>query len=147
MNSGTKREGLIGNCVTTKVFYRFRLLKDKKNSSDEKLLELSKNVERRFAHLREIEQTLPKSSNGLYLKIILGNVNVSILNKNDKYAHCPYRSVHAVSDSSRPTFNSPPLFTLFFSRFRYKDEYEKFKLVLSVIALMLCVLNLIVIWR
>ncbi|KAL0272280.1 UNVERIFIED_CONTAM: hypothetical protein PYX00_005317 [Menopon gallinae] len=92
-----------------------KLVKDKKNANDEKLLELSKNVERRFAHLREIEQTLPKSSNGLYLKIILGNVNVSILNKNDK--------------------------------FRYKDEYEKFKLVLSVIALFLSVLNLIVIWR
>lgn len=33
--------------------------------------------------LHEIETTLPKK-NGLYLRIILGNVNVSILNKNDK---------------------------------------------------------------
>ncbi|XP_008482156.2 transmembrane protein 120 homolog [Diaphorina citri] len=58
-----------------------------------------------------MEQSLPKE-NGRYLKIILGNVNVSILNKNDK--------------------------------FRYKDEYEKFKLVLSVIGFMLSVLNLLV---
>lgn len=32
-------------------------------------------------------------------------------------------------------------------RFRYKDEYEKFKLVLSFIGLILSVLNLIVVWR
>lgn len=31
-----------------------------------------------------MEHSLPKP-NGTYLKIILGNVNVSILNKNDKY--------------------------------------------------------------
>jgi hypothetical protein len=45
--------------------------------------ELSKKMERRKAQLMEIEHTLPKP-NGLYLKIILGNVNVSILDKNDK---------------------------------------------------------------
>ena len=39
---------------------------------------------RREQQLREIEQTLPKS-NGIYLQIILGSVNVSILNKSDKY--------------------------------------------------------------
>jgi hypothetical protein len=38
---------------------------------------------KRKAHLYEIEQTLPKQ-NGIYLKIILGNVNVSILNKEAK---------------------------------------------------------------
>uniref|UniRef100_A0A1L8DUU0 Protein with signal anchor n=1 Tax=Nyssomyia neivai TaxID=330878 RepID=A0A1L8DUU0_9DIPT len=45
--------------------------------------EIDKGVMKRKAQLHEIEQTLPKE-NGLYLKIILGNVNVSILNRNDK---------------------------------------------------------------
>ncbi|XP_069689135.1 transmembrane protein 120 homolog [Periplaneta americana] len=70
---------------------------------------LEKDLLRRRAQLHEMEQSLPKE-NGLYLKIILGNVNVSILNKNDK--------------------------------FRYKDEYEKFKLILSVIGFVLSVVNL-----
>lgn len=70
---------------------------------------LEKDLLRRMAQLHEMEQSLPKQ-NGLYLKIILGNVNVSILNKNDK--------------------------------FRYKDEYEKFKLILSMIGFILSVVNL-----
>lgn len=45
---------------------------------------LVKSITRREQQLHEIEQTLPKP-NGTYLKIILGNVNVSILNKSDKY--------------------------------------------------------------
>ena len=55
-----------------------------KNESDPTLDDLSKKVDRRLLQLRDIEQTLPRASNGTYLKIILGNVNVSILNKNDK---------------------------------------------------------------
>jgi hypothetical protein len=47
---------------------------------------LEKDVLRRKAQLHEMEQSLPKQ-NGMYLKIILGNVNVSILNKNDKYVY------------------------------------------------------------
>lgn len=76
--------------------------------------DLEKDLLRRKAELREIEQSLPKQ-NGLYLKIILGNVNVSILNKNDK--------------------------------FRYKDEYEKFKLILSGIGFVLSVVNLFTNYR
>lgn len=45
---------------------------------------LQKSMTRREQQLKEIEQTLPKS-NGVYLQIILGSVNVSILNKSDKY--------------------------------------------------------------
>ncbi|KAM4620523.1 transmembrane protein 120A-A isoform 1-T1 [Polymixia lowei] len=48
----------------------------------------------------EMESFLPKK-NGLYLTLVLGNVNVTLLNKQSKFA--------------------------------YKDEYEKFKLVLTVI--------------
>lgn len=46
--------------------------------------ELQKSMARREQQLYEIEQTLPKA-NGTYLQIILGSVNVSILNKSDKY--------------------------------------------------------------
>ncbi|XP_046745004.1 transmembrane protein 120 homolog [Diprion similis] len=70
---------------------------------------LDKDINRRLEQLHEMEQILPKP-NGTYLKIILGNVNVSILNKMDK--------------------------------FKYKDEYEKFKLVLSMIGFVLSVVNL-----
>uniref|UniRef100_A0A4W4GKZ6 Transmembrane protein 120A n=1 Tax=Electrophorus electricus TaxID=8005 RepID=A0A4W4GKZ6_ELEEL len=50
----------------------------------------------------EMEAFLPKK-NGLYLSLVLGNVNVTLLNKQSKFA--------------------------------YKDEYEKFKLCLTVILL------------
>lgn len=49
------------------------------------------------------------------LQIILGNVNVSILNRNDKV--------------------------------RYKDDYEKFKLILNGIGLILASVNLLVNFR
>lgn len=75
----------------------------------EKVGSLRKEIEKRERTLFDIEQTLPKP-NGMYLKIILGNVNVSILDKNDK--------------------------------FKYKDEYEKFKLILSAIGFLLSLANL-----
>lgn len=85
---------------------------------------------KRKAQLYEIEQSLPQK-NSLYLKvtkisnncnvrnkisqnifqIILGNVNVSILNRNDKV--------------------------------RYKDDYEKFKLILNGIGLLMAIINLL----
>ncbi|XP_045772568.1 transmembrane protein 120 homolog isoform X1 [Maniola jurtina] len=83
-------------------------------TKDERVANLEKEIMKRKAMLHEIETTLPKQ-NGLYLRIILGNVNVSILNKNDK--------------------------------FKYKDEYEKFKLILSAIAFVLAVANLFIDFR
>lgn len=80
----------------------------------EKIAELNKNTLKRKAQLHEIEQSLPRKS-GFYLKIILGDVNVSILNRNDKV--------------------------------RYKDDYEKFKLILNVIGLIMAFLNLIFNYR
>ena len=87
---------------------------------------------RREQQLREIEQTLPKS-NGIYLQIILGSVNVSILNKSDKYVTVKNHIWHIF------IWND---FVIIAFRFKYKDEYEKFKLVLSVIGFVLSVLNL-----
>ncbi|CAM9312519.1 unnamed protein product [Lampetra planeri] len=51
----------------------------------------------------EMEAFLPKK-NGLYLRLVLGNVNVTLLSKQSKFA--------------------------------YKDDYERFKLYLTVIALL-----------
>ncbi|KAF6206380.1 hypothetical protein GE061_017613 [Apolygus lucorum] len=84
----------------------------KLNLSDEdrvRVEKMNRGFDLRNASIIEIEHALPKP-NGMYLKIILGNVNVSILNKNEK--------------------------------FKYKDEYEKFKLILSVIGFLLSVINL-----
>ncbi|KAJ0176538.1 hypothetical protein K1T71_007717 [Dendrolimus kikuchii] len=89
-------------------------LEKKGLTKDERVANLEKEIMKRKAMLHEIKATLPKQ-NGLYLRIILGNVNVSILNKNDK--------------------------------FKYKDEYEKFKLILSAIAFVLAVANLYIDFR
>ncbi|KAF0287612.1 Transmembrane protein 120 [Amphibalanus amphitrite] len=74
-----------------------------------KAQDLSKDLIRRKAQLYQMENFLPRE-NDVYLKVILGSVNVSILNKND--------------------------------RFKYKDEYEKFKLVLNAISMAIAVTSL-----
>lgn len=59
---------------------------ERKNATkdeEQELAKLEKEIMKRKAMLHEINATLPKQ-NSLYLRIILGNVNVSILNKNDK---------------------------------------------------------------
>ncbi|KAK4872873.1 hypothetical protein RN001_014902 [Aquatica leii] len=89
-------------------------LKKQGGADASKIEELETNLLKRTAQLFDVEQTLPKQ-NGIYLKIILGNVNVSILNKEEK--------------------------------FKYKDEYEKFKLVLSIIGFALALVNLMTRFR
>jgi len=69
---------------------------------------LQTDLIRRKAQLYEMENSLPKP-NGTYLSIIVGNVNISMLDKNQKFS--------------------------------YKNEYEKFKLVMSLIALGLSTIN------
>ncbi|XP_068600383.1 ion channel TACAN isoform X3 [Brachionichthys hirsutus] len=64
------------------------------------IAEVRESVKDRMTSCAEMEAFLPKK-NGLYLSLVLGNVNVTLLNKQSKFA--------------------------------YKDEYEKFKLVLMVI--------------
>ncbi|XP_056139814.1 ion channel TACAN-like [Lampris incognitus] len=65
--------------------------------------EIKEKVKTRPDVLYDMEAFLPKK-NGLYLSLVLGNVNVTLLSKQ--------------------------------SKFSYKDEYEKFKLCLTVILLM-----------
>jgi len=106
-------------CVKSLSHQRYRLgqikatlrkTKPKDESEKEKFDLLNKDMMRRQAQLIEMEEYLPKKS-GTYLKIILGSVNVSFLNKQE--------------------------------RFRYRDEYEKFKFTLSTIAMILSVINLL----
>lgn len=60
---------------------------------------LDKDMQRRELQIHEMEQTLPKA-NGTYLSIILGSVNVSILNKNDKWVHFVISStMHSLLDN------------------------------------------------
>jgi len=92
--------------------YRINIIKnsmkklDKRASSDTEEAErrdmLQTDLIRRKAQLYEMENSLPKP-NGTYLSIIVGNVNTSMLDKNQKFS--------------------------------YKNEYEKFKLVMSLISL------------
>ncbi|XP_058826547.1 transmembrane protein 120 homolog [Topomyia yanbarensis] len=113
-------------CTTQIKHQRYRMQQISKNikqcihnkrltpEENDKLDDLNKNLLKRKAQLHEIEQGLPQK-NSLYLNIILGNVNVSILNRSDKV--------------------------------RYKDDYEKFKLILNVIGLLMSFLNIIVNYR
>ncbi|XP_066595902.1 transmembrane protein 120 homolog [Prorops nasuta] len=105
---------LQSKCINGIVHQRYRMSvmsKSLKNIKDSETRNRYKDImQRREEQLHDVEQTLPRP-NGTYLKIILGNINVSILNKNDK--------------------------------FKYKDEYEKFKLILSVIGFALSVINLL----
>ncbi|XP_035212930.1 ion channel TACAN-like isoform X1 [Stegodyphus dumicola] len=76
--------------------------------------DLKKSIAVRNEDLRSMLSTLPKES-GLYLKIVLGNVNVTLLNEEEKY--------------------------------KYKDEYERFKLVVTIIVLILSFLNILTTYR
>ncbi|XP_029923018.1 transmembrane protein 120A-like [Myripristis murdjan] len=65
--------------------------------------DIKEKIKTRPAAFFEMEAFLPKK-NGLYLSLVLGNVNVTLLSKQSKFA--------------------------------YKDEYEKFKLYLTIILLL-----------
>ncbi|XP_062289311.1 ion channel TACAN [Scomber scombrus] len=66
----------------------------------ESIAEIQESIKDKKDNFLEMEAFLPKK-NGLYLSLVLGNVNVTLLNK--------------------------------LSKFAYKDEYEKFKLIVTVI--------------
>ncbi|XP_076363342.1 transmembrane protein 120 homolog [Tachypleus tridentatus] len=88
----------------------------KQASADDRveLQELNRKLEYRKEQLHDLEEQLP-SKNGPYLQVILGSVNVSLLNKDD--------------------------------RFKYKDEYEQFKLVVTTVILVLSFISIAVYYR
>lgn len=81
----------------------------KKSISTEKLREIKEECIKREAQLQLVEENLPRQG-GLYLKVILGNINVGFLSEDNK--------------------------------FKYKDAYEKFKLVCIIIATVVIILNM-----
>ncbi|CAG9760574.1 unnamed protein product [Ceutorhynchus assimilis] len=91
-------------CSTQITHQRYRLKAFTKSSNID-----IKECIKREAQLQLIEETLPRQG-GLYLKVILGNINVGFLSEEAK--------------------------------FKYKEEYEKFKLVCITIAAVLVILNM-----
>ncbi|XP_019502403.1 PREDICTED: transmembrane protein 120A isoform X2 [Hipposideros armiger] len=72
--------------------------------AEEAAQELENQIKERQGLFFDMESYLPKK-NGLYLSLVLGNVNVTLLSKQAKFA--------------------------------YKDEYEKFKLYLTIILILI----------
>ncbi|XP_030191844.1 transmembrane protein 120B isoform X3 [Lynx canadensis] len=81
----------------------------------ELIQQMSANIKERQNVFFDMEAYLPKK-NGLYLNLVLGNVNVTLLSNQ---ANCV-------------TFCGG----VYQCRFAYKDEYEKFKLYLTIILLL-----------
>jgi len=82
-------------CVSGVTHQKYRLGVIKKmakevslTSKEEKgeVEDLQKDLLRRTAQLEQMQETLPRKS-GLYLTAIIGNVNCSILDKNEKYEY------------------------------------------------------------
>ncbi|XP_028320517.1 transmembrane protein 120A-like [Gouania willdenowi] len=101
---------LQNNCSSS-IFHQRKRLKEISNQvnkcckdSSETLGEIKEKIKTRANAFSEMEAFLP-NRNGLYLSLVLGNVNVTLLSKQAKFA--------------------------------YKDEYEKFKLCLTVMLLLL----------
>eukprot|EP00088_Acartia_fossae_P049003 TRINITY_DN5369_c0_g1_i5.p1 TRINITY_DN5369_c0_g1~~TRINITY_DN5369_c0_g1_i5.p1 ORF type:complete len:534 (-),score=115.31 TRINITY_DN5369_c0_g1_i5:331-1932(-) len=78
------------------------------------LEDLRKDILRRQGQLSQMMETLPTKS-GRYLRVIMGNVDVSILDKNEKY--------------------------------RYKEQYESFKLIVNLIGGILATTNFFLDYR
>uniref|UniRef100_A0ABI7WFB9 Transmembrane protein 120A n=1 Tax=Felis catus TaxID=9685 RepID=A0ABI7WFB9_FELCA len=74
------------------------------SEAEEAARELENQIKERQGLFFDMEAYLPKK-NGLYLSLVLGNVNVTLLSKQAKFA--------------------------------YKDEYEKFKLYLTIILIVI----------
>lgn len=101
-------------CVASIAHHRYRIrriLESLKKSwkylteeQQEEAHQLQQKIKDRKDTFREMEESLPHK-NGIYLSIILGQVNISLLDKADKY--------------------------------RYKQEYEKFKLTVTYVVMFL----------
>lgn len=93
-------------CLKDITYQRHRMKSIQKTlrnlgTENDNIEELKQNIMKKEAELAAMELTLPKKT-GVYLKLVLGNIDVSFLDKEEM--------------------------------FRYKDDYEKFKLVIHVTA-------------
>lgn len=111
MNAAQKK------CVADIAHHRYRIRRimeslkrlgnDLTANQQEQKKQLLQKINDRKDNFREMEECLPHK-NGIYLSIILGQVNISLLDKDDKY--------------------------------RYKQEYEKFKLTVSYVIMFLAII-------
>ncbi|XP_059098184.1 transmembrane protein 120 homolog [Tigriopus californicus] len=92
--------------ATDKLLKHVRATNDEENAEKS---DLDKDILRRKAQLSQMEDSLPRPS-GRYLNIILGGINVSILDKKAKYD--------------------------------YKDQYERFKLIVNLVGCVLACISL-----
>lgn len=89
-----KVKELQSKCMSGIAHQRYRMkqiLQDLKGESlspedKEQLKQLKASMDEQKACCRELEENLPHT-NGIYLSIILGSVNVSLLSKHDKYKY------------------------------------------------------------
>lgn len=104
-------------CVSGVTHQKYRLNVIKKlmkeieptcKEEEGELEDLRKDILRRQGQLNQMMESLPTKS-GRYLRVIMGNVDVSILDKNEKY--------------------------------RYKEQYESFKLIVNLIGGILATTN------
>jgi len=112
-----KSIGCQKKCVSGVTHQKYRLNVIKKlmreieptcKEEEGELEDLRKDILRRQGQLNQMMETLPTKS-GRYLQVIMGNVDVSILDKNEKY--------------------------------RYKEQYESFKLIVNLIGGILALTN------
>ncbi|KAL5017330.1 hypothetical protein ScPMuIL_006919 [Solemya velum] len=122
-------------CMSSIAHHRYRMrriqesIKRTQNLNEEdrnKVLELKSSITDRKNMFREMEEVLPHQ-NGLYLRIILGTVNVSLLNKEDKYSYKHNYEQFKVTVSYIVMFLSAAL--LFFPGYRWIDAVLHFLLV------------------
>ncbi|CAD5121006.1 DgyrCDS9549 [Dimorphilus gyrociliatus] len=93
-----KVKELQSKCMSGIAHQRYRMkqiLQDLKGESlskedEEQLKELKTSMDEQKACCRELEENLPHT-NGIYLSIILGSVNVSLLSKHDKVADAAFQ--------------------------------------------------------
>lgn len=112
-----KNIALQKNCLSGVTHQKYRLNVIKKlmkeieptcQEEKDELADLEKDILRRQSQLNQMTESLPKQS-GRYLRVIMGNVDVSILDKNEKY--------------------------------KYKEQYESFKLIVNLIGGLLATAN------
>jgi len=110
-------------CVSGVTHQKYRLNVIKKlmkeieptcKEEEGELEDLRKDILRRQSQLNQMMEILPTKS-GRYLRVIMGNVDVSILDKNEKY--------------------------------RYKEQYESFKLIVNLIGGILATTNFFLNYR
>ncbi|KAK2161872.1 hypothetical protein LSH36_108g03061 [Paralvinella palmiformis] len=91
-----------------------RVEKNASAEDREGLQEVKTEIEHKKNQYRDLEEVLPHE-NGVYLKVILGSVNVSLLSKSDKY--------------------------------KYKEDYEIFKLWVTILSLVLVIMLMFIEYR